>query len=363
MSLTFHFVGDIAFTDLYDEIVLKHGPHFPFLAVQGLLSGCALLIGNLEGPLTANDRPFPDKTPLKGNPRYIQGLRQGGFDVLNLSNNHILDHQEDGVKETISLLNKAGIKHFGYGNNREEAIRMACCEKDGVKLGFMGYTDIPIDSPFWANEKTRGIAKIDVDTLPGEIRKSCEQVDFLVVSLHWGIENFWLPSPDQRILARKIIDSGADLVIGHHPHVIQGVENWKNGLIAYSLGNFVFSDINWKWKTKQGELRNTIFKMNRTNRESMILKVEWDGARIGHKVIGVTIGKSGQVRKAPYIEKKARDLSLALQRPDYDEYFARELKKFERSTKLSSLTRRIVRIHKIRPKHVRELLSFLRKDA
>jgi gamma-polyglutamate biosynthesis protein CapA len=360
---TWKFVGDIALTDIYENTLLKHGAHFPFLAVQDILSDCTFLMGNLESPLTTvNGNSFPCKTPLKGNPRYVAGLRQASFDALNLSNNHILDYKEDGIRETLDLLNQAGIKHFGYGKNREEAVRMLCCEKDGVRCGFMGYTDIPIDSPFWADEKSRGIAKINTDTISKEIGENRKQVDFLVVSLHWGIENFWLPSPGQRTLARQIIDSGADLVIGHHPHVIQGIERWNNGLIAYSLGNFVFSDISWKWKTEKGEPRNTIFKMNRMNRESVILKVEWDGTKIDYRVIGVKIGKNGQLKKAPDVEKRERDLSLMLQRPDYDMYFSRELTKFGRNVKLKSLARRFMKVHKLRPKHFSEFLSMIKKE-
>jgi hypothetical protein len=360
-ALTVNFVGDISLTDLYEDLFLNRGPMFPFEEIRDRLGDCTFLAGNLESPLTTAECFYPHKTSLRANPGYVEALKCTGFDILNLSNNHILDYKEPGVAQTTEALGQAGIKYFGYGKSRRDALKMVCCEDGGVRIGFMGYTNMAIDSPFWADEDVRGIAQVRMQTLEDEIARNRSETDVLVISVHWGHENFWLPSPDQRSLAHKMIDYGATAVIGHHPHVLQGIESYNGGLIAYSLGNFVFSTIRWKWSTKDEEERITTFKLNARSRESVILQIGFDKDRVkNHSVIGVCIGSDGRIRTANHVPARVQHLSDLLKTADYDAYFNREMRMFEKRARIMTVLSRLTRLHKLRPKHFSELVRSLK---
>jgi len=233
-----------------------------------------------------------------------------------------------------------------------------------TRIGFIGYTDVHIDSPFYADKCNRGIAKFDINDARENIKQNRNQVDILIVNLHWGIEYFHLPTPNQILYARELIDAGADIIIGHHPHMLQGIEKYRHGIIAYSLGNFVFSDIIWDWETDAGEQRSTYYRFSKRNRESIILLVDIDqkNGPMDYSLYGVFNSFSGQV-EYPYqrAEIRINELSKSLYHQDYARFFLRELKKFKRRTMIKQTLRRFARIYKIRPKHLFELTSLIRK--
>jgi poly-gamma-glutamate capsule biosynthesis protein CapA/YwtB (metallophosphatase superfamily) len=356
------FVGDISLNGIYDELLTRRGPSYPFEQIKDLFSRSDIIVGNLESPFVPIDRiaEYPGKTPLRADPSYAEGLRIAGFNLFNLSNNHILDYGEYGVEVTRDMLSKHSIDCFGYGDSYEEARRLKIIPAGPLQIGFMGYTDVLIDSPFYASENSRGIAKFDIKKAKEEVRESKKKVDALIVSLHWGIEYFHLPRPEQLAQARALIDCGVDAIIGHHPHIMQGIEHYKNGLIAYSLGNFIFSDIKWEWQTKAGENRTSYFNFSSRNRKSYVLQLRIDkSGLVDYSVYGTYLSKSGQVVHKPRVIDELQKLSDGLTQRQYEDYFARELKRFKIFTMMKQTLPRLKRLYKLRQKHIKELSNIL----
>ena len=363
-NITISCVGDISFNGRYDTLLATRGTEFPFQEVRNIFSQSDLVIGNLESPLVEDSvlPAFPLKTPLRGHPGYAEGLKWAGFDIMNLSNNHILDYGEEGVNSTQRILGKHGIRYFGYGRNIEAARKLKIETVNYVKVGFLGYTDVVIDSPFYADKGNKGIAKFDIKAAETDVIESKKLVDILIINIHWGIEYFHLPNPQQMTQARRLIDSGADIIIGHHPHLLQGIEIYKNGVIAYSLGNFIFSEIIWKWQNTNGDERTTYYKFKRRHRQSIILDVTVNSAGdCDCRVKGTYLSNSGQIISDLKAEERIKYLSSLLSRQDYPEYFNREFKQFVTRTKMINFFRRLKRFYKIRPKHIAELRKLIWK--
>lgn len=179
-----------------------------------------LTIVNLETTLTNSTNKANKKFTFKGEPEYAEILELASVEAVNIANNHTYDYLETGFKDTIQALNDSGIAFFGY-----EYIYIT--QIKGIKIGLLGYEG-------WEfTEKLQKQIKNDLS----ELQKS---TDLIIVSFHWGNENHLYPEADQIDLAHFTIDNGADLVFGHHPHVIQGIEVYKDKYIVYSLGNFLY---------------------------------------------------------------------------------------------------------------------------
>ncbi|WP_235846853.1 CapA family protein [Neobacillus soli] len=176
---------------------------------------------NLETTLTNATNKAEKKFRFKGDPSYAKILELGGIEAVNLANNHIHDYLQKGYTDTISSLENQKIGYFGYDNQYIKTIK-------GVKLGALGYEG-------WND--TAEIRKI----VSQDIKKLRAQgAQIVLVHYHWGNESQYVPNGSQKSLARFTIDSGADLILGHHPHVVQGIEEYKGKFIVYSLGNFMF---------------------------------------------------------------------------------------------------------------------------
>jgi len=173
-------------------------------------------------------------------PRFAAALPANGIGIVNLANNHMLDYGPTGLASTLKALDAAGVRHCGAGMNEAEAHRPAIVEVNGVRIAFFGYS-MTFPTEFFAKADTAGTAYPEPDFMPSAIRAWKDSVDFVVASFHWGAEKRKTPKDYQTFFAHLAIDSGADLVLGHHPHVLQGLEIYRNRLIAYSLGNFAFA--------------------------------------------------------------------------------------------------------------------------
>lgn len=180
-----------------------------------------ITIVNLEGTLTeATERA--DKTfAFKGDPSYVQILTSGSVEAANLANNHSRDYGEQSYEDTIRYVEEAGIRTFGYA-------RTAIIKVDGVKVGLTG-----------TYELAKGM-DCEEDLIAAIEDVKAQGAELVISSFHWGTERENYPESNQKELARAAIDAGADLVLGHHPHVLQGVEIYKDKYIVYSLGNFCF---------------------------------------------------------------------------------------------------------------------------
>ena len=233
-------VGDIYLGSRAEPALKKYGVHYPFDNVRALLTSADIAVGNLESPLTERSKPFMRKKfILKASPGVAQGLKDAGFDVLTLANNHIMDYGAGGLSDTTSVLREYGILYAGAGDDVYSARKPATIEARGVRVSFLAYSNT-FPSRFWANEERPGAAYGLEEHVRADVEAARREADIVVVSFHWGGERMRTPKPYQRALGRIAIDSGAQLVIGHHPHVVQSVEEYGGGVILYSLGNFVF---------------------------------------------------------------------------------------------------------------------------
>lgn len=234
-ELTITAVGDIMLAGMD----LAQGIDFPFDSTRALLQSADIAIGNLEAPFGFGGKPFDKKFTFRVSPQWGPSLVHAGFDVLNLANNHILDYGVGPFFHTLHILDSLGLVHCGAGVNRDSAEAPAILCRNGIRLAFLGFS-LTYPEAFWATAKRPGTAFPEKNRVAFLIDSLQSYVDLIVVSYHWGKELHAFPEAYQREFAHLSIDAGADLVLGHHPHVLQGIEFYKNVPIVYSLGNFVF---------------------------------------------------------------------------------------------------------------------------
>jgi poly-gamma-glutamate capsule biosynthesis protein CapA/YwtB (metallophosphatase superfamily) len=198
---------------------------------------------NLESPLTTLGSPWVGKdVTFQGTPLLAPALGKAGIDVVTMGNNHALDYGAAALVDTIKRVEKGGVEVVGAGKNDADAWKPAIVETEGgAKVGFLAWTDIIWPGYIATSGPGVASARVNVTRMKNAIRKLAKQVDYVVVGYHWGIEYENYPNATLQVaVAHAAIDAGADLVIGHHPHVLQGFEVYKKRLIAYSLGDLVF---------------------------------------------------------------------------------------------------------------------------
>jgi hypothetical protein len=218
------------------DISLKTVENFsPFKNVSSILNSGDILFGNLETVLSESACSAQKAVSIATAPWKVKYLREAGFDVLNLANNHILDSGSNGFLETLEILKEGKFRTIGVSSKANRQCS-TIINKNGIAVGFLGY-----DQNGHANTDSGTVVnRISQKVIIDDIKSLSTDCDIIIVSLHWGIENVSYPSPKQITLARALIDAGADIILGHHPHVFQGIEYYNGGLIAYSLGNFQF---------------------------------------------------------------------------------------------------------------------------
>lgn len=245
------FVGDIMLSRGIGRIISKkNDPTYPFRPLMDFLNGADITFGNLENPVSLRGRKVGSIYSFRADPIVVEGLQKSGFDVLTLANNHTWDYGKEAFLDTMDHLRLAKIDFIGGGLNYTEAHQPLIKKIKGAKIAFLGYTDLA--PSFLANPKSRpAVAFPDKQALVTDIEKASGMADIVVVNFHWGEEYQTEHNSKQEALAKLAIDSGADLVVGHHPHVAQEIEPYEAGHIAYSLGNFVF-DQNFSPETGRG---------------------------------------------------------------------------------------------------------------
>ncbi len=247
-------VGDILLGRGVESRLEKNGKSFeyPFEKTVDILKRGDVVFGNLEEPITDSTKSLlginqGGKYVLKNKVKAFEGIKYAGFNLLSLANNHILDYYEKGLFDTINILDSNGIAHSGAGKNLEEARKPAILEKNGYKIAMLSYTDMSEvlykGSPqlmFIAGKDKPGVAPRKIEYIMEDVLKAREQADLLIVSLHWGKEESFDVLPEQIEMAHRLIDSGVDIILGHHPHQFHGIEIYKGKPIVYSMGNFIF---------------------------------------------------------------------------------------------------------------------------
>lgn len=233
----------------------------PFEMVKGVFKDDSILFGNLETVLSNRGKETERFVPLHVSPEKVVYLKNAGFDILNIANNHVMDMGPEGFDKTLQVLDQNNIAFVG-GGNRKFGQSCAIVTKNNIRLGFLAYNKIQFPSKL---ENDQYVCNLDKDNVIRDINKIKTECDVIIISLHWGIENVFYPSPDQINLARNFVEEGASLILGHHPSVVQGIENYKSGLIVYSLGNFQFIDDAHKSiveKTKETMILSVDIKKN-----------------------------------------------------------------------------------------------------
>lgn len=245
-------VGDIMLGASATEVLLKRGYNYPFTQVKPFLANADAVIGNLEGPLTSicNDEMVLDKQYVFRSPaeQVAPALRLAGFNLFSLANNHVMDYGSSGMNETISALRLEGISSVGVGSNISQARAGTIIDTSSNRLGFLSYS-LTFPESFWATDSKSGAAFGHKKQIIADIKRLKQLTDNVIVSFHWGREKTTKLRPYQPTLARAAIEAGAALVIGHHPHVLQAIEQYQHGLILYSLGNFVFGSYSQEAKS------------------------------------------------------------------------------------------------------------------
>jgi hypothetical protein len=254
-------LGDPAGSELapgsFHDVLAKHGGDlaYPFSGVRALLEDDDLTIANLEGTLTT--RPARTDIPFafRGKPEFARMLPLGSVELVALANNHMNDCGPRGMADTLAALEAEKVGYFGLGHVDKRTI-------DGIEVVNLGWTG-------------------GRDEILGEVQKAVREHKrddrLVIVSFHWGIENEHAVNSVQLKLGRGAIDAGADLVLGHHPHVLQGIETYEGRTIVYSLGNFVFGG-----NARPAELDTVIFRARFEKRDGKVVE-------LGHELVPVSV--------------------------------------------------------------------------
>jgi len=255
------FLGEHPFTLGHGvtSVVKERGGDFLFSEIKEHLKEGDIILGNLEGIISPKEKNVTGVTSsiFWGEPECALSMKSVGFNCLSLANNHTAQHGIDVLQQTCQLLDMHNIKWTGFNRSTYDLPKPALFEIRGIRVGILAYCETQqykLDTPI--------LPLINIENIKRDIKLLKENTDIIIISLHWGDEFIDYPSPGQVKIAHEIIDAGANLILGHHSHTIQGIEQYKNGLIAYSLGSFV-KDL---WRK---ELR-----------ESIILKCELSIGRV-----------------------------------------------------------------------------------
>jgi poly-gamma-glutamate synthesis protein (capsule biosynthesis protein) len=259
-DVTFLSVGDMMISRGVARAIDAAGdPLVPFRPMADVFKSTDFNFGNLECPVSGNDNVYGKGLIFNMHTKDVAGLLEYNFKVVNLANNHAMDQRLAGLQNTQKFLKEKNIEYLGVGDDLDQAWTPKIIEVKGVKFGFIGASYASVNDG--GVTRNNYVARIeDHDRLKAAIASIRNRVDFVLVTMHSGIEYTRRPHQPQIDFAHAAIDGGADIVIGAHPHWIQVSEVYKGKYIYYSLGNFIF-DQEWSRDTKEGlALRITVSK-------------------------------------------------------------------------------------------------------
>lgn len=241
--VTVAITGDLMLGRSVNDRILATGDRFPFNGTADYLRSVDLTVGNLECVVSRLGQPVPNKPfHFRADPRSFERLQAAGFDIVSLANNHSGDYGSSAYADMLAQLPAAGLSPLGGGMTRAKAHQPVIRTVRSTTVGFLAYCEIGPMS-FAAGPTSPGHAWLESAAMRSDIAALRPQVDYLVVFTHWGVEYQQSQSAHQRAVARAAIDSGADFVVGSHPHVVQPSEAYGGGQVVYSLGNFVFDQM------------------------------------------------------------------------------------------------------------------------
>lgn len=268
-------VGDLLLGGRYDDIARAGHAAEVFAALRPLLERADIVAGNLECALCDRGDPRPGKLCVRADPAYADVLAGAGFNVVSLANNHSFDYGAEGFADARERLESAGVRTVGAGENAAAAAQAVILQRRGLRIGFLAFCHGSTRPSDLAAGDRPGVAELEAAAVIGAVQHWRAQVDQLVLLLHWGLEYSPLPTPEQVGLARRAIDAGAGAVIGHHSHMVQGVERHGAGVVAYSLGNCTDADVDW-----HGPDRHYRARMTESDRQGLGLLLELSAERV-----------------------------------------------------------------------------------
>ncbi|NOG47678.1 MAG: CapA family protein [Calditrichaeota bacterium] len=238
-SIQLYFTGDVTLSNHFERHV-KDSTGYAFKKLKWFSEADISMI-NLENPLTARGKKVEKAFNFRAKPNYAKILVDGGIDIVTIANNHIYDYGAEGLHDTILKLVENNIQYVGAGRNIYEAQHPVIFYIKGKKIAYYAFYGTHKHSDSYpATEDSAGTAMRRLNIIKESIGRFRSQVDFVIVNFHWGREKAEYPGKDQIQFAHTVIGYGADIIVGHHPHVLQGIEKYKGKIIAYSLGNFIF---------------------------------------------------------------------------------------------------------------------------
>ncbi|MEN6513577.1 CapA family protein, partial [Methanoculleus sp.] len=305
-------MGDIMLGWGVEERIKGGSGGYPFESVAPILQSSDITFGNLEAPLTTEskkavwdytkilDKPviidgktYGSSIYCKADPVAAERLSHAGFNVLSLANNHIMDYGEEGLSETLETLARYDIETIGAGKDLSDARKPAIFRINGVNIGILAYCDTYI-----AGRRRAGVAPTKY--IEQDIQSLKKDADFIVVSIHQGMDISEYPLKSEVERMHQIIDWGANIILRHHPHVVQGVEEYSGGIILYSLGNFVFDyTIDPLWKDLEKAKHALLFRCRFTKNKIL-----------NYEIVPVRLDESFQPIALQGSEKERYDMYL-----------------------------------------------------
>jgi len=276
------FSGDTHFEWAIEEMQEKFSFNYPVDDIKSVFLESDFRILNLETTISTQSTPLNSKSYVfRSDPENASLLNFLDLDVAVLANNHVMDMGSAGLDDTISNLHTLGIPSVGAGNNIQDASSPYYFKLRGITYALLSFSSIG-DKQLFSTSKNPGVAPLSSHVYK-QISAVKKNADHVIISLHWGMEYSPRPEKAQILIARRMIDSGATAVIGHHPHIPQGVEFYKSGVIAYSLGNFLFGSIN-HYQTDNFIVKLLFHPEFKTLEGLEIFPVSGNYKKMGHKI-------------------------------------------------------------------------------
>lgn len=269
------FAGDILLDGFVGSQIDRFGNEFPFKKVAPILKKADMAFANLETPVSIRGKAAEKTFAFRSKPDTLKGLVYAGIDGVTLANNHILDYGQQAMLDTITHLNRQKIGYTGAGRTIDAAFEPYVQKINGKKIAVLGVSRVLSDNSWIAGKNHPGAASAyTMEPMLSHIKKSAKTNDYTIVYIHWNQEFADYPEDYARKMAKKMIDAGADIIIGSHSHTLMGIEYYKGKPIYYSLGNFVFNR-----STRGGD--KTL--------QSMMVHIDIQGSKITSRITPVKI--------------------------------------------------------------------------
>lgn len=309
-------VGDIMVGRRVGRILEAKGTDLAYRNLKEVFDRSDILFGNLECPISDRGRKILGKEIcLRAKPEMIEVLEKPGFNIVSLANNHILDYDTEALLDTFDILKENNIGYIGAGKDIEEARKPYIIKAKGKTFAFLGYNEFAhiyysnsYKRSFAAADNLPGTVPLELNSVLEDVRRIRNDVDYVIISLHWGNEDSNNITSEQMKFAHSLIENGVDIILGHHPHVIQPIEIYKGKPILYSMGNYVFdqNDENNKQgmvaeiSIEYGKIKEVgIIPIYIQNKSEPIIAVDKKGNYIRNKIIKLSkkVGTLGEIKE------------------------------------------------------------------